>query len=163
MQDLETTVEIASKNKAFSTLDPSVKSRLSFAAHDFFEPQPPDVAARTDAFFLRRILHDWPDERAAAIMQHLAAALVRPGARILVMDTILPAAAAAPENRTMAPLREAMLRARDLTMAQALNSRERELSDWIRLFESTNPKLSLRNYRVPEGSVLGVMEVVRAE
>ncbi|KAL8826355.1 MAG: hypothetical protein Q9191_003854 [Dirinaria sp. TL-2023a] len=154
VQDLPGT--IADASKICSALDPEVSSRLSFVAYDFFKPQPTDVAARTDIFFLRRILHDWPKAEACIILQHLTTALIKPGARILIMDQLMPAPGTEP------PLREAIMRATDLTMAQNLNSREREMEDWIQLFENTTPKLKLKGYKLPVGSAMGLMEVVRA-
>lgn len=153
MQDLPSTLQNSSE--ILSTLDPPVASRLNFVAHNFFEPQPKDTADNADIFFLRRILHDWPDAEAITILQHLATALTKNDARILIMDTILPV----PGNE--APLSEATLRATDLTMRQMFNSREREIEDWTRLFESTTPKLKLQGYKLPMGSALAVMEVVR--
>ena len=81
----------------------------------------------------------------------------KPAARILIMDVVLPVPG------TEAPLYEATLRATDLTMAQHLNAREREMGDWIRLFESTTPKLRLRGYKLPAGSSMAIMELGRAD
>ena len=155
MQDLPGT--IAGAKDTLSTLPDLVQSRLAFAAHNFFDPEPTEIAENTDLFLLRRILHDWADKEALAILQHLANALLKPGASILVMDTILPTPGTVP------PMSEAMLRWRDLTMMHNFNGGERELGDWERLFEQTSPKLKIRSYRIPEGSFLGLMEVVRAE
>ena len=154
VQDLPGTIVDASK--ICSNLDPTIALRLSFLAHDFFKPQPTDLAARTDVFFLRRILHDWPDAEAGTILQQLATALIKPDARILIMDQVMP------KPGTDALLREATMRATDLTMAQNFNSHEREMENWIQLFESTTPKLRLQAYKLPAGSAMGIMEVVRA-
>lgn len=54
--------------------------------HDFFKPQPVKGAA---VYFLRKILHDWPDELATKILQQLIPALT-PGARVLIHDHCLP-------------------------------------------------------------------------
>lgn len=53
---------------------------------DFFEPQTVKGAA---VYFLRKILHDWPDEFAIRILQQLVPAL-EPGARILINDHCVP-------------------------------------------------------------------------
>ena len=45
---------------------------LTFITHDFFTPQPV-IGAR--AYFLRNVLHDWPDETAALILQNLKGAM----------------------------------------------------------------------------------------
>ncbi|KAJ7617126.1 S-adenosyl-L-methionine-dependent methyltransferase [Roridomyces roridus] len=58
---------------------------VSFQAHNFFTPQP-----ITDAsiFLLRYILHNWADEKAVLILQHLRAA-AQPTTRLIVVDMIL--------------------------------------------------------------------------
>lgn len=63
----------------------------------------------------------------------------------------------------MPAMEEAALRVRDLTMAQSFNSGERELSEWVELFESATPKLKLKEWKKPWGSVMSVMVVVRDE
>lgn len=45
---------------------------LTFMIHNFFTPQP---IAGARAYFLRNILHDWPDEKAGLILQNLKEAM----------------------------------------------------------------------------------------
>jgi hypothetical protein len=59
--------------------------RVTFQAHDFFTDQP--VSA--DAYILRFILHDWPDNQASEILRRLIPAL-KPGKRIILIETIMP-------------------------------------------------------------------------
>jgi 6-hydroxytryprostatin B O-methyltransferase len=151
VQDLPDTV--ANGPAALSTLSHDIASRITFAPHDFFTAQP----LSADLYFLRKILHDWSSEQAKSILQHLATAMKsRPGARLVVMDTILP------RPGELAPVQEAMLRVRDLTMAQSFNSKERALGEWEELFGSTKPKLSMKSWKQPLGSAMAVMEVVVA-
>jgi hypothetical protein len=138
-------------------LENTVASRIRFAVHDFFTPQPPvDEGSAPDIYLLRKILHDWPAELAQKILQHLAVALREngnPRARVVVMDTILP------PPGTIGPVQEAALRVRDLTMAQGFNSKERELVEWEQLFASTNPPLKLTSWKQPARSCMAVMEL----
>lgn len=53
---------------------------------DFFKPQTVKSAA---VYFLRKVLHDWPDEFAIRILQQLIPAL-KAGARILINDHCVP-------------------------------------------------------------------------
>ena len=46
--------------------------RLSFHDHDLFAPQP---IVGADVYFLRSVLHNWEDERAAKILEHQAHAM----------------------------------------------------------------------------------------
>jgi hypothetical protein len=62
-----------------------VAGRVDLAAGSFFE----SVPARADVYVLRHILHDWPDDRAADILAVCRRAM-HPGARLLVIDTLLP-------------------------------------------------------------------------
>lgn len=55
-------------------------------AHDFFTPQPVKYA---DVYLLRFILHDYPDRYAVKILENLVPAL-KDGARLIVMDGVLP-------------------------------------------------------------------------
>ena len=134
-----------------------LSSRITFVAHDFFNPQPEldATAGAPTVYLLRKILHDWPATRAVEILQHLAVALRdggNPKARILVMDTILP------PSGTVGKHAEASLRVRDLTMAQCFNSKERELSEWEELLGSTEPKLVIKAWKNPVGSSMAVIE-----
>ncbi|KAI1467890.1 S-adenosyl-L-methionine-dependent methyltransferase [Daldinia caldariorum] len=162
VQDLPEAVEALSSTLA--DLPDAIASRVQFQAHSFFDPQPPQHPA-PDVYFLRKILHDWPADRAREILSQLGEALrnrkeekERPGsARIVIMDIILPAPG------TIERTQEAMLRVRDLSMAQAFNSQERNLGDWEELFESAEPKLRLLGWKQPPGSAMAVMEVGLAE
>ncbi|KAF3058339.1 6-hydroxytryprostatin B O-methyltransferase [Daldinia childiae] len=160
VQDLPEAVEALSST--LSGLPDTITSRIQFKAHSFFDPQPPHQpgSSSPDVYLLRKILHDWPAARAREILCQLAIAL-RDGkklsARIIIMDIILPAPG------TIERTQEAMLRVRDLSMAQAFNSQERNLTDWKELFESAEPKLQLVNWKQPPGSAMAVMEVGLAE
>ena len=58
--------------------------RITFVEGSFFERVP-----EGDVYILSTILHDWDDESAAAILQTIRKA-APPGARLLVIETILP-------------------------------------------------------------------------
>lgn len=66
---------------------PQLLGRTSFVGADFFtDPLPP-----ADAYFLRFILHDWPDAEATAILRAVRRAMA-PGSRavLLVQDVVMP-------------------------------------------------------------------------
>ncbi|KAH7094399.1 O-methyltransferase-domain-containing protein [Paraphoma chrysanthemicola] len=122
--------------------------RVQFMAHDFFTPQP---IMDADVFLLRMIIHDWPDESAITILTHLRNALKKPGARVVVMDTILP------QPGTISILQERQLRVRDLTMMQVFNAKEREFDTWTSLVKRAG--LKILNTSQPEGSNMGLLEL----
>ena len=58
--------------------------------HDFFEPEPSKLSSRGNlVFYLRLILHDWPDKYCIKILQNLVPAL-KNGSIILINDSVLP-------------------------------------------------------------------------
>lgn len=62
-----------------------VKGRITFMTHDFFTEQP--ISA--DLYLFRYIFHNWPDKYAIEILRQLIPVL-KPGARILINDHLLP-------------------------------------------------------------------------
>ncbi|KAK3713684.1 hypothetical protein LTR37_008378 [Vermiconidia calcicola] len=150
VQDLPETV--ATAQKAFDAdegIDKAVKSRIQFMPANFFEPQPV-----TDApvYFLRMIIHDWPDKDALTILQHLHSVLKKnPGARIVIMDTVLP------PPGTISVLLEQQLRTRDLMMMQVFNARERELEDWKSLVSRVG--MEVARIEQPLDSVMALLTV----
>jgi hypothetical protein len=108
---------------------------LEWVAGDFFESVP-----EGDAYLLRWVLHDWPDEDALAILRRCAEAR-RPGGPIFVVENLLD------EPGT------ALL---DLTMLTLTGGRERTRADFAKLFE----RAGLRLERViPTKAGLKILEV----
>lgn len=73
-------------NHAKEMLPAEFKGRIEFQEHDFFKPQSVKDA---DVYFLRWILHNWPDEQCIAILKNLVPAMKK-GARIILSEVILP-------------------------------------------------------------------------
>ena len=89
---------------------------IEFVAGSFFD----DVPAG-DAYVLSQILHNWPDERAAAILRTIRAG-APPHARLLVLDSVV-GAGNDPYTTTL-----------DLLMLALFASRERDKAQWKALF-----------------------------
>ncbi|GAB1312819.1 S-adenosyl-L-methionine-dependent methyltransferase [Madurella fahalii] len=149
VQDLPANAE-SGREAAAKALPASIASRLSFQGHDFTQPQPVQGA---DIYLLRMILHDWPDGKAAEILRHIVAAMDVERSRLLIMDTVLPDPGSVP------PSVERIARARDLTMMQAFNSKERGLEDWKYLLGLVSSRLKLAGVVQPFGSAMSVLEV----
>jgi len=62
-----------------------VAARLDFAGGDFFK----EVPAGGDLYVLMNILHDWPDQKAIAILRNCRKA-ARPGSRICAVEMVIP-------------------------------------------------------------------------
>jgi hypothetical protein len=91
---------------------------LTFVAGDFFAAVPSG-----DAYVLSGILHDWDDERAGAILDNIREA-ARPGARVLVTDSVVPSGNDPSGAKWL-----------DLLMLVLEGGRERTESEWRRLLE----------------------------
>jgi len=61
-----------------------VRDRVEIVSGDFLA----GVPTGADAYIMKRIIHDWDDERAAQILGHCRAALA-PGGRVLIVDAVL--------------------------------------------------------------------------
>jgi len=61
-----------------------VRGRVTTLGGDFFADVP-----RGDAYLLSHIIHDWDDERSAAILRTIRRA-AEPGARVLVVEAVIP-------------------------------------------------------------------------
>jgi hypothetical protein len=70
---------------ANSAVPDPLKDRVQFMPHDLFAPQ----TEQADIYFFRMILRTWGDQYAVKILQAQIPAL-RPGAKILIQDAILP-------------------------------------------------------------------------
>lgn len=92
--------------------------RLAFVEGNFFDQVP-----RGDVYVLSGILHDWPDERATAILRTIRAAAPA-DARLLVLDSVVPS-----DND---PHGAKWL---DLLMLTILGGRERDETQWRVLLE----------------------------
>ncbi|KAG2417765.1 hypothetical protein HFD88_008984 [Aspergillus terreus] len=149
IQDLPENVETGEKAAAAS-LPADIASRLTFQAHDFTLPQPVRAA---DAYLLRMILHDWPDEQAVKILRNIVTAMEETKSRLFIMDTVLPKPGSVPVSV------ERIARARDLTMIQSFNSKERELDEWKELITAADPRLQLIAVTQPLGSAMSILEI----
>jgi 6-hydroxytryprostatin B O-methyltransferase len=81
VQDLSAAV-----SKGAALLPASLKHRITFQEHDMFSPQP---VLGAEVYYLRHVLHDWPDEFAVKIIANLVPAL-KDGARVLISEGIIP-------------------------------------------------------------------------
>ena len=141
----------AGRTAAEGALPDHILSRLTFQGHDFTNPQPVTDA---DVYLLRMILHDWPDHVAIAILKNLLPALEsNKHAKLLIMDTVLPAPGQVPGSV------ERIVRVRDLTMMQVFNSHERDLEQWTALLRAADERLRLRRVIEPFGSAMSLLEV----
>ncbi|CAK1361719.1 uncharacterized protein RHO25_004716 [Cercospora beticola] len=141
VQDLPSTIQAAREQ-------PDLHG-VNFMEHDIFDPQPISGA---DVYLFRWILHNWPDAFAVRILRALIPGL-KPGAKVLVVDEIMPEIGTAP------PQVEKNQRILDITMLDTFNAKVRELEDWKELFAAADPRFAIVGVKDPQDSRLGFIEV----
>jgi len=90
--------------------------RIEFVPGSFFERVPAG-----DVYLLSGVLHNWDDERAAAILRTVAAAALA-GGRLLVLDAVLPSGNEPHGSKWL-----------DVLMLALLSGRERTEAEWREL------------------------------
>ncbi|KAL9576162.1 MAG: hypothetical protein Q9212_007331, partial [Teloschistes hypoglaucus] len=89
VQDLPHVIEVAQKAQVAANEkgeDGDLKGMIVFETHDFLTPQ--TLEEKPDAFLLRWILHDWPEDYCIRILRNLVPAL-KPGVKILIYEYVL--------------------------------------------------------------------------
>lgn len=116
---------------------PHLGDRLRLAAGDFFR----DVPAGADAYLLSHVLHDWPDARAARILERVAAA-ASSESRVLVIENV--------RRPSGSSLLVAYL---DLQMLTAWEGRERTLDEYRDLLRGAGLALTDARLVDPRGGL----------
>lgn len=117
---------------------------VSYLRGDFLESVPPGF----DHLILKNILHDWEDETAELILDRCAQAVV-PGARLSVIELLLP------EAGQGAGVRDFQV---DWNVYCTLGGRERRLSEFKRLFQRTGWRFERA---IPTATPLWILEARR--
>jgi hypothetical protein len=131
---------------------------VTFQAHDFFAEQPVHGA---DIYFLKQVLHDWPDRDCERIVRALVPAL-KPGARIVLCEGVVPPMEG-PGSEGWALLPQTargLLAAADLQMLVLLNAKQRSVPDFMTLFGRADARLQLGKMYFPPESPFGLLEFV---
>ncbi|CAN9179538.1 unnamed protein product [Alternaria sp. RS040] len=118
--------------------------RVTFQAHDFFQPNP---VKNADVYWLRGILHDWSDDYCVAILKAIKTAM-GPKSRILICDPVMnttfgcaeipPAPSPLPANYGY---HVRYCHTRDLALMATLNGIERTPTEFKALLESAGLRL----------------------
>ncbi|KAK7745610.1 hypothetical protein SLS62_009788 [Diatrype stigma] len=134
---------------ADSAVPDSLKERVQFMPHELFATQ----TVKADVYFFRMVLRSWGDQYAVKILQAQIPAL-RPGAKILIHDAILPG----PDSAS--PLwRERLLRSVDMALKFYFNSYDRHLDEWKALLAAADKRFVLHRVLENMDSNLSVLEV----
>ena len=104
--------------------DRGLDGRCEFVAGDFFA----SVPRGADVYLMKTVIHDWPDDKARAILDTCRRAMA-PGARLLVVERLMPERLdPSVEHRALARV--------DLHMLVALGAQERTLKEMLTLLGS---------------------------
>jgi hypothetical protein len=106
--------------------DAGVADRCELVGGDFFESVPPGG----DAYVLKSIIHDWPDDDSIAILKTVRQAM-KPDARLLIVEQVV-----APPNEGPSA------KFSDLNMLALPGGRERTEEEFARLFEASGFRLT---------------------
>jgi hypothetical protein len=164
-------------------LPPEFAGRIEFQEHDFFKPQKRldgEGEDGPDVFFLRAIVHDWPDEAVVRILSNLIPGLKK-GARVVVVDPHTPgprsgvvddggggdddANHGGDGEKQTSWLQDRLARGSNLRMKVFFNSHDREEGEWDGLFKRADPEGRFRVrvvevYDREEGNVEGQLMIV---
>jgi len=130
---------VASPARAALDLD----SRMKMVANDFFREVPPGG----DVYVLSRILHDWPDREAIAILRCCHAAMKR-GSRLCLLEQV------APESSQCSQDEQFDLAVKDLNMLVLVGGQERTLPEYAALLAAAD----LQVLAVHQGAACDVIE-----
>ncbi|KAF2151155.1 S-adenosyl-L-methionine-dependent methyltransferase [Myriangium duriaei CBS 260.36] len=120
------TSRIVVQDLAATLKDAPEHAGVEMMAYDFFEPQQIKGAK---IYYLRNVLHDWPDDRAVTILANVREAM-SPDSVLLIDETYLPT-----QNVHWGQTQ------RDLTMMVTLSAIERTESLWNDLLDKSGLKL----------------------
>ncbi|TQV97281.1 O-methyltransferase family protein [Cordyceps javanica] len=116
----------------------ALKDRVTFVAHDFFEPQ----TVQADVFLLKLILHDWPDEECVKILRGFIPAL-RPGARVFLLDYV--GRQDSEDGQPPMPRSiQQMGTATDLRMMALFSAEERPAEAWKTIIRSADDRFDIK-------------------
>jgi SAM-dependent methyltransferase len=109
-----------------------VADRVRIEPGSMFDSVPPGG----DVYLLSRVLHDWPDDRAALVLRNCRAAIADDGVLLIREGVVPPGDAPSPSKQT------------DLVMLFMLGGAERTEAEWRALLERSGFAVD-RIHRVP--------------
>jgi ubiquinone/menaquinone biosynthesis C-methylase UbiE len=120
--------------------------RVDLVPGDFFE----SVPTGGDVYILRRVLHDWPDEDAVAILTSCRRAMGDGEARLLIAEVLMP------EHPVPGPAEEEYAFTMDMHMFVMFGARERAVSEFGALLEAAGLRIDEVVATAPEGTIIAI-------
>ncbi|ESK85089.1 S-adenosyl-L-methionine-dependent methyltransferase [Moniliophthora roreri MCA 2997] len=140
LQDQPEVIEQAKKYWTKEYPQAIEEKRVQFAPLNFFTDQ---AVEGCDVYYIKHIIHDWPDDRCLTILQNIRKAM-KPEARLVIHELAIPSPARyvqCPEDRAPEPLLPnwgaptARAYNVDFAMMTSFGSKERTLEEMISLCE----------------------------
>ncbi|KAI1667080.1 O-methyltransferase family 2 [Pyrenophora tritici-repentis] len=128
----------------------SLKNRVQFKQHNYYEPQPVRDAG---AFFIRQVVHNLNDSQFIKLLQAAVPALeeCEPDTPLLINDTVLPNPGEKPAWE------EWSLRQMDLCMWVCFGAKQRSVDEFRKLIREVDSRLEL--VKVHSTGPMGLLEV----
>lgn len=120
LQEQESVIKLTQSQAYASIIEPTV--------HDFFTPQPLHGAR---VFYMRYILHDWPDEDCKRILRPLKDAMTPGYSKILIHDCVVADRDPSWQHACL-----------DMIMMNLYGAQERTESEWRGLIESVGLQIA---------------------
>lgn len=124
----------------------SADSGMEAMVHDFFTPQPVTGAR---FYYLRNILHDWPEPLARLILQHTSSAMTPGTSRLLINELVVPLRGGGPFPPHS-----------DFNMMSIVAGMERTEAQWKELLGSVG--LEIQEIWTGDGETESIIEAVAA-
>ena len=102
--DLPEVVQLAKATWSTQHADLLSSRRVEFVPGSFLAPGDLPAAADGDVFFLRHIVHDWPDKETATILRNLRTAIGSAKATVVLIETAPRKTKARKSELTFQPL-----------------------------------------------------------
>ncbi|KAF8060936.1 S-adenosyl-L-methionine-dependent methyltransferase [Lyophyllum atratum] len=163
VQDLEKNTPEAKKFWADTSPQHICSGQVNIQAHDFFHPQPVRAAA---VYFLRFIVHDWPDMENVKILKNIRDA-ASPSSKLVLFDIVIshacrkkPSPFAGTSSSEQLPSIEILppgvdwATAIDMQMLNLFNARERTLNEFIELGKASGWKFDLLKHGNPLSAIV---------
>ncbi|KAF9886000.1 hypothetical protein FE257_012178 [Aspergillus nanangensis] len=143
LPDLECELILEDLPETLAKFPATVDKRIRPLEYNFFTEQPVKGA---NIYYLRRVLHDWPDKSARQILSNTAV-VMNAQSRLLIGEIVMRDTNESSDNIGL-----------DLRMMFLLNGKQRTKTEWEELLATVTPPLEILKIWTASGDRLSVIE-----